>query len=32
MLNNWLGAAIWAGIVAEFAWRIPLFAGALPVR
>ena len=31
-LNNWVGAAIWAGIVAEFAWRIPLFAGAPPVR
>ena len=32
MLNNWLGAAIWAGIVAEFAWRIPLFASVPPAR
>jgi 4-hydroxybenzoate polyprenyltransferase len=31
-LNNWVGAAIWVGIVAEFMWRIPLFAGAPPAR
>jgi len=28
LLNNFLGAAIWAGIVAEFLLRIPLFPGA----
>jgi 4-hydroxybenzoate polyprenyltransferase len=28
LLNNLLGAAIWAGIVAEFLLRIPLFASA----
>jgi len=26
--NNYVGAAVWAGIVAEFIWRIPLFSGA----
>jgi len=25
MLNNFVGAAVWAGIIAEFWWRIPLF-------
>lgn len=27
--NNWLGAAIFAGIVADFLWFIPLFTGSL---
>jgi 4-hydroxybenzoate polyprenyltransferase len=26
--NNFVGAAVWAGIVAEFVWRVPLFTGA----
>jgi 4-hydroxybenzoate polyprenyltransferase len=28
MLNNFVGAAVWAGIIAEFWWRIPLFPAA----
>ncbi|HEV2008909.1 MAG TPA: UbiA family prenyltransferase, partial [Burkholderiales bacterium] len=27
--NNWLGAAIYAGMVADFLWFIPLFPGSL---
>jgi 4-hydroxybenzoate polyprenyltransferase len=32
MLNNFVGAAVWAGIIAEFWWRIPLFPAATIVR
>ncbi|MDB5809763.1 MAG: ubiA [Betaproteobacteria bacterium] len=28
MLNNFVGAAVFAGIIAEFTWRMPLFSGA----
>jgi 4-hydroxybenzoate polyprenyltransferase len=31
-LNNLVGAAVWAGIVVEFLWPMPLFAGAAAVR
>jgi 4-hydroxybenzoate polyprenyltransferase len=30
MNNNWLGAAIFVGIVTDYAWRIPLFHSQLP--
>lgn len=32
MANNFMGAAIFAGIVAEFIWHVPLVAGAPPAR
>ena len=32
LLNNFVGAVIFAGIVVEFMLRIPLFAGAAPAR
>src|SRR5258706_774667 len=32
MLNNFVGAAVWAGIIAEFLWRIPLFPAATIAR
>ncbi len=32
MLNNFVGAAVWAGIIAEFWWRIPLFPAATIAR
>jgi 4-hydroxybenzoate polyprenyltransferase len=32
MLNNFVGAAVWAGILAEFWWRIPLFPAAPMAR
>ena len=32
MLNNFVGAVVWAGIIAEFWWRIPLFPAATIAR
>ena len=27
LFNNWIGAAVFAGIVADFVWYLPLFSG-----